>query len=133
MKCVVAALIFLATPVAADDFLSFQTPSGNISCMIATGDFAEARCDMRELTPSFTSPPADCDLDWGSSFIVGETGPGQLGCVGDTVMDDQAAVLAYGESAEAGDFVCTSQKSGITCTNGEDHGFTLSRAKQTLF
>ncbi len=124
---------FFTTPAQAQDFLFFQAPSGNISCMIATGEYAEARCDMRELTPSYTRRPADCDLDWGSSFSVGPNGRGILGCNGDTVATDDAIVLDYGKSVTLGGFTCTSEKTGVTCTNGLGHGFTLSRAKQRVF
>ncbi len=129
------ALIFglLASPAMAQDIEYFQSPSGNIFCAIMSGDYAEARCDMRELMQSFRDPPADCDLEWGDSFAVGEQGPGALVCHGDTVMMPDAPVLEYGQSLSLGAFTCTSEQSGVTCTNGQDHGFTLSRARQDVF
>ncbi len=134
MKTLTVCFLLAATPVMADDLLFFRSPTGNISCLIATGDYAEARCDMRSLTPSFTTPPAECDLDWGSSFAIGlSSRRGELACVGDTVADPSAVELSYGQTLSLGGFDCTSERSGMTCTNPAGHGFTVSKARQTLF
>jgi hypothetical protein len=133
MMKLIFGFVLLATPAVADDFVYFQSPSGNIFCALMTGEYNEARCDMAELTPSFTRRPADCELDWGSSFSVGPTGKGGLGCNGDTVMMPDAPVLGYGDSIDAGPFTCTSVKTGMTCMNAQGHGFTLSRAEQQVF
>jgi hypothetical protein len=130
MKYAVCVLLSFAAPAVADDF---QSPSGNIFCTIETGEYSGVRCDMVDLTPSFTKRPADCDLDWGSSFYVEATGKGGLGCHGDTVILPRARVLDYGDSVDAGPYTCTSVKTGMTCMNAEGHGFTLSRAKQEVF
>jgi hypothetical protein len=133
MKALLFGLL-IATPAAADDLLFFRSPSGNIHCLIATGEYAVARCDMTSLTPSFTTPPPDCDLDWGGSFEVTLTArQGSLGCVGDTVADPSAVELGYGQTLSLGGFDCTSERSGMTCTNPAGHGFTLSKARQRLF
>ena len=131
---VLFALLLLATPAAADDFLQFQSPTGNIHCLIATGDYAEARCDMIELTPTYREPPPDCELDWGAYFTVGlSSRKGALACVGDTAINPDSVVLGYGKTISLGGFDCTSEKSGMTCTNPAGHGFALSRARQELF
>ncbi len=129
-----ALILLSATPAAADDLLFFRSPTGNIHCLIATGDYAVARCDMLQLTPSYTSPPPGCELDWGSTFEV--TLParaGALGCVGDSVIDPGAVELGYGQTISLGGFDCTSERSGMTCTNPAGHGFTISKARQRLF
>jgi hypothetical protein len=137
MKHLAPAALFLTTltaPALADDLLVFRSPTGNINCLIATGDYAQVRCDMKQLTPSFTKPPPDCDLDWGSSFAVGLSDrKGQLACVGDTVIDQNAITLGYGQTLSLGGFDCTSEKSGLTCTNPAGHGFTIAKVKQRLF
>jgi hypothetical protein len=134
MKALTVFFLIFATPAVADGLLFFRSPSGNIHCLIATGDYAEARCDMRSLTPSFTTQPPDCDLDWGSSFAVGlSSRKGVLACVGDTVADPSAVELGYGQTLSLGGFDCTSERSGMTCTNPAGHGFTISKARQTLF
>lgn len=129
-------LVFVthAAPSLADDLLFFRSPTKNISCMIATGDYPVVRCDLRELTRSNLPAPPDCDLDLGHSFEIGPSDPkGYLACVSDSVFDPSAITLAYGETISLGSFSCTSEKSGMTCTNPAGHGFTISRAKQILF
>lgn len=130
---VIAGLV-LASPAFADDFIGFQSPTGNIHCAMYIYDgSAEARCDLREYTPSFTRPPAGCDLDWGMAFAVGARGKGVLACVGDTVQDPANVVLPYGEAVSLGGISCVSSKAGMTCTNGEGHGFSVAKSKQRLF
>jgi len=134
MKSLALLVAVVATPALADDLLFFQSPTGNIHCLIATGDYAEARCDMIELTPTYRQPPPNCDLDWGAYFTVGlSSRRGQLACVGDTAVNPGSVVLGYGRTISLGGFDCTSEKTGMTCTNPAGHGFTLSRAKQQLF
>jgi hypothetical protein len=127
-------MMCLAGPAAAQDVVFFQSPTGNIHCAIITGDDAGVRCDMRSLTPTYRTPPPDCDLDWGSSFEIGaQDRKGALACVGDTVQTPDSLVLGYGKAISLGGFVCSSEKTGMTCTNAQGHGFTLSKAKQRLF
>lgn len=129
-----AAAITVAGPALADDYVAFQSPTGNIHCAIYTWDNgAEARCDLRALTPSYTRRPAGCDLDWGSYFAVGATGRGVLACVGDTVIDPRNAVLPYGEAVSMGGISCVSAKTGITCTNAAGNGFKVAKGSQKLF
>ena len=127
-------LAFLAAPARADDLIFFRAPSGNINCLLATGDYPEARCDMRALTPSYTTAPEGCELDWGASFGIGPSNrKGYLVCAGDTVITSDALVLDYGKSLTLGSITCTSEKTGMTCTNPAGHGFTIAKAKQRLF
>jgi hypothetical protein len=129
----IAILCLMSTPALADDLVYFRAPSGNIHCIIATGSYAEARCDLIEGTLSFPDIPADCDLDWGRAFSVGEDGPGTPACAGDTTAVSDSRVLDYGDSITRGPFTCASATSGMTCTNGQGHGFTVARAGQTVF
>ena len=108
----------------------FQTPSHNIGCYL---DASSARCDISQ--KSWTPPPkpADCELDWGGGLSVDPRSSGVV-CAGDTVLDASAPVLAYGEASEAGDFVCVSDQTGMTCTHRPSgHGFQLSRQSYKLF
>jgi len=131
---VVLAAMLLAGPAFADDYLGFQSPTGNIHCAMYIFDgTAEARCDLREYVPTYTRPPAGCDLDWGMAFAVGAAGKGVLACVGDTVQDPGNAVLPYGEAVSLGGISCVSAKTGMTCTNPDGHGFSVAKARQKLF
>ena len=127
-------LLGLAGPAQADDYFGFRSPTGNIHCaMYVFEGRAEARCDIRDYTPSFTRAPAGCDLDWGMAFAVGASGKGVLACVGDTVQDPANPVLPYGEAISLGGISCVSAKTGMTCTNADGHGFSVAKAKQKLF
>ncbi|MGL5008755.1 MAG: DUF6636 domain-containing protein [Paracoccaceae bacterium] len=134
---IIVLLVTLATPAAAQDYAEFQTPSGNIHCvMYGDDEFGPpgVRCDMVELEPSYTAPPPDCELDWGSSFYIDvEADIGVLTCHGDTVILPTMSKLAYGKSLSVGGNTCISERSGVTCTNPAGHGFTISRASQRLF
>jgi hypothetical protein len=127
-------LALSASPALAEDFLYFRSPTGNIHCMMASGDYAGVRCDMIALTRSFPKAPADCELDWGDAFEIGPAdSKGQVVCHGDTVIDPESVELGYGTSAELDGFICFSEKTGMTCENGSGHGFAISKATQRLY
>jgi hypothetical protein len=126
-------LLLIAPAAQAQDYVAFRSPTGNINCAIFLGDWPGVRCDLLEYQPSFTSPPPGCDLDWGGSFSVGPSGRGELGCVGDTVFDPNAQTLSYGRSIRMGPFTCTSQETGMTCTNATGGGFSVARGRQIIF
>ena len=134
IRFALAVLLLPAAPAYADDYLAFHAPSGNIQCMIATGDYAEARCDVMELASPIPAAPQDCDLDYGHAFGVGpqDMRGGRL-CVGDTVADPNGMVLAYGDHIDLGGFRCSSETTGMTCTNPAGHGFTVAKRVQKLF
>lgn len=130
---VIAILTLLATPAAAE-YVEFRSPTGNIQCgLYSDAQGASVRCDMSELTPSYTKRPAGCEFDWGSSFAVNDTGAGILACVSDPASGPGAPILRYGDSVSVGGISCVSAKTGMTCTNGDGHGFSLSKARQKLY
>lgn len=134
MRLSVLLVLALGAPAFADDYIAFQSPTGNIHCGLYRGaQLASVRCDLRELTPSYTRAPADCEFDWGASFAVDDRGKGYLACVSDAVADPGNPVLPYGEAISLGGISCVSAKTGMTCTNAEGHGFTVAKAKQKLF
>ena len=130
LACVFA---LTASGALAADTLYFRSPTGNISCVIDTGEFAGARCDLRQLTQSYRKRPADCELEWGSSFGVDSRGKGYVACVGDTVFTSDAFILDYGKSVTLGNITCTSETTGMTCTNRQGHGFSAARGQQRVF
>lgn len=113
----------------------FRSPSDNIHCVI--GDFGGqliAQCELVNLTPSYARRPADCEMDWGHSFLIEEAGrSGTLACVSDTVRMPDSFVLDYGTRTLRGGIACSSERSGMSCVNAAGHGFSLSRAKQRVF
>lgn len=133
-SAVFAAALVLAGPAYSDDYIGFQSPTGNIQCGLYRGDQgASVRCDLMALNPSYTKQPASCEFDWGSSFAVDDVGKGYVACVSDAVGDPSNGVLPYGEAISLGGISCVSAKTGMTCTNGEGHGFTIAKAKQKVY
>jgi hypothetical protein len=126
-----AALIACATYAAAQGGPSgFKSPSGNIHCQHFDG---EVRCDIAQLSGPIPPKPRDCELDWGRAFAVAtDSRSGARICHGDTAMDPSLPVLAYGSVWRRGGFTCTSEQTGVTCSNALGHGFSLSRAVQRL-
>ena len=129
MRTLACLALLAATPAGAQD-LFFQSPSGNIGCiMFETGG---VRCDMASGTPSYARP-SDCDLDFGLAFYVGPTGRGEPICHGDTALEPRADVLSYGFEVEFGGVLCDSAETGVTCVNRQGGGFTIRRARQEVF
>lgn len=112
---------------------AFQTPSGNITCMLgaypsgvsANPDEQFVRCDIRRTAQRLPRRPADCDLDWGPVVSLGSKGAATFGaCVGDAV--GPGKTLGYGKSIRRGPFTCVSRTTGLTCSTSR-HGFVASR------
>ena len=113
-------------PVAVLHVASFQSPSGNIGCIVASGT---ARCDIKQRSWRPPARPASCpsQVDFGQGLEVGASGPGRLVCAGDTALNPSAHRLAYGTRSEVGSLRCDSASSGVTCTNtSTGHGFFIS-------
>ena len=130
------AFLALAGAARADELTSFHTPSRNIYCQAAIADEgAFIDCEILVMTRQapLTPRPADCDLEWGNRFDLGEEGEGYLACTGDTVRDDSGVEVAYGTEFKAGTITCTSSEKGLECRNSGGHGFFLSKGKQELF
>lgn len=131
----VLVLMVLPTLAIAQDSDAFRSPSNNIHCGYFTGDGpAVLRCDIRQVSNPQPRRPRDCDLEWGKAFeISSRSRQGARICHGDTVANDGARVLAYGDTWQRGGFSCTSAQSGITCRNANGAGFELARAAQRVF
>ena len=123
-----------ADAAAQDTFITFQTPSHTIGCGYsrAGGEGPFLRCDLAAVSHR-PKRPRSCELDYGLAFGLGEAGPGRRLCVGDTVRDPAAKVLAYGHTRRLGPFTCIARTTGLRCTTGTGHGFELSRERQRLF
>lgn len=124
------------TATAAPEPVSFQTPSGNIACMISPGfaDIAPSvRCDIA--TFSYTPPPApqDCHVVFGHSVLLEQGRPPRFGCAHDTMVLSHFPTVGYGDSAQQGPFRCDSTTEGVLCTdNTSHHSFRLSRESYDL-
>ena len=90
------------------------------------------RCDIAAME---TKPkrPADCELEYGQAFMMHARGGAERICYGDALTDKPLPVVPYGEIWQRGGMTCTVEQAGVTCSNADRHGFSLSRAKQELF
>jgi hypothetical protein len=130
-----ALLVIAASPARAQsDSIGFQSPSRNISCLVfPDGAQSAIRCDIAAME---TKPkrPANCDLEYGQAFMMHARGSdAERICYGDALSDKPLPVVAYGEVWQHRGFTCTVEQVGVTCSNADRHGFSLSRAKQELF
>jgi hypothetical protein len=132
----VLALVTGVGPAAgASGAETFRMPSGNIYCAYEHYSFApkDLRCEIRSGVKPLPPKPSWCDVDWGAGYAMRQTGLAHILCVGDTIYDPKAKVLAYGRTWTGGGFSCTSQAAGLRCTNPRGHGFLLSRRHSYAF
>lgn len=85
------------------------------------------------VTDTLPRRPADGELDYGHAFGMSAKGAASRICAGDTVMDASLPVLAYGEVWQRAGFTCRSERTGLTCFNAMQRGFSLARAEQKVF
>lgn len=129
-----ALVVIAGAPTArADaDYQFFQSPSGNIACLLGTASEngaprATAGCQVGE--HGFPAPPrpSACTGGWGDSVAVTQGRPSSMQCHTDTMLPSNDPVLPYGHSRSAGPITCESEPSGMTCTDTTTgHGFSLS-------
>ncbi|MFL5870368.1 MAG: DUF6636 domain-containing protein [Solirubrobacterales bacterium] len=131
MALSLAALALTASAAPAKLKL-FQSPSHNIGCVMAA---KYVRCDIRHHKWPTPPKPPTCDVDYGQGVAI-DTGnhPANYVCAGDTVLDPQANVLAYGNRIANHRFRCASKTTGMRCVNRDTkHGFFLSVDEVRLF
>jgi hypothetical protein len=116
---------------APQSLKAFQSPTGNIACII-TSKFA--RCDISDRDWNPPPHPASCpsEVDFGQGIQLPASGTASFVCAGDTTLNPQAPKLAYGSSSQVGSITCTSAESGMSCSNPGGGGFTISRESYDL-
>jgi hypothetical protein len=105
---------------------SFQSPSGNIGCVLLDGN---ARCDIakRSWKPPPRPPGCSDEVDFGQGLQVNrDDESGNFVCAGDTTLNPEAPKLAYGSTDRFGGLFCESATAGVTCENAGGHGFFIS-------
>jgi hypothetical protein len=112
----------------------FQSPSQNIGCYLAAK--GGVRCDIRERDWSPPPEPKFCikaGVDWGQGIGVGEHKKASFTCAGDTTLGGPST-LAYGQTAQRGEYICLSARAGMACENSDtDHGFFLARERYKIY
>ena len=104
-------------------------------------DFAPyqgVRCTTRyPVSRELAQPrPADCELDWGFTFILPAQGKAEIRweCRGDTDFGySNTLALEDGQSLKGDGWQCQRTGDSITCENADKHGFTIGSKAQKLF
>lgn len=129
------AAISLAGPAAAD-VMPMRMPSGNIHCAVGLErDYADVICEIHDRAGAPARPrPAGCSGAWGHIFDLRERGPVAMECGAPGPRNDSPGVFVfdYGRTERFGAITCSSSERGLTCRNADGHGFSLSRARQTV-
>jgi hypothetical protein len=105
---------------------SFQLPSGNIGCLLASGVL---RCDI--LSGLDPEPTASCELDW-VGLSIGRTRAAAPNCAGDTIFNPDMPTLAYGSSWSRKGITCESRRTGLRCSNRQGHELSLARGSWSV-
>jgi hypothetical protein len=116
---------------AAQSLKAFQSPTGNIACLMTQ---KLARCDIADRDWKPPPHPSSCpdEVDYGQGIQLPATGAAEFVCAGDTALNPQAPKLDYGSSSQVGSITCTSAESGISCSNSSGGSFTISRESYDL-
>lgn len=127
-----AAVAAVAVPaIAHADSKYFKSPSGNITCVLNKN---LVECDISEYTYT-PPPPPECaqHITWGNRFTLSPGKPGAIECHGDTTQMAGEPTLDYGQTITAGTLTCTSEQSGVKCSDtGSGHYFRVSRDSYQL-
>jgi hypothetical protein len=131
ITAVMTAALVIVPSASAGRIKFFQSPSGNIGCVVGAG---LARCDIQERSWTAPPKPASCLDDYGNGVEVIGGHPGEYTCAGDSVFTPNARVLQYGDKITKNRFTCTSKTTGMRCANrNSGHGFFISRESVKLF
>lgn len=122
-----AAGATLVDPAAfGGDPVRFRSPTGNIGCLVDSG---QARCDVADRNWTLPPRPADCAMTWGGGLQLAGGDPARPTCGGAGVVDPSAAELGYDKAVRLGDVTCVSRRTGVECRNaGTGHGFSAARS-----
>lgn len=134
---ITAATIALSPAAHADDAGAFQSPSGNIGCLIGTlvgaGDDNFVYCQIHG-RPLWVAPPQppDCPLVWGSRLVLKRGMTADFACYAQS-LPAPGQVLGYGQRRSVGTIVCDSEPAGMTCTDtSTGNFFRVSRESYQL-
>lgn len=117
----------------ADAVYNFQSPSGNIACMLGDGLNGAVECDIADHTYVEPPRPSECPLSYGDRFRLDPGQPAMMSCHSDTVRVSGMQTLDYGRTLSLGPISCTSEAAGMTCSDANSgHFFRVSRGSYEL-
>ena len=119
-----------------DAYIDFRMPSNNVFCAYISSTsprYTYLRCDIMSGLKPRPSNKGCVEGSRGVSADINVYGRATYPCSSDTVYNTRARKLSYGTTWRHGGFVCTSQMSGLRCTNKSAHGFFLGRQHSYRF
>jgi hypothetical protein len=129
------ALALTATSAGASLYRYFETPDGNIACVVYKGGKrfkGGIRCDVSQHTWVAPPRPKRCEFDYGAGATLAEKGRGRYSCVSDS-LNGLGKPLAPGVAAKKGPFTCkvetvpATTSFAVRCVNRRNqHGFSVS-------
>jgi hypothetical protein len=132
---IAATVAYPAAVARADDLYQFQSPSGNISCVLAAfqGAVPHVSCEIVDHTWAPPPKPQFCEGEWGDRIGMDQGSPPRLTCHTDTTRGSGLAILRYGETRSIASITCEGSPVGVTCADmSTDHFFRLSRESHDL-
>jgi hypothetical protein len=143
MKCllvVILLVLVVSAPASATNLPGFRSPSGNINCLFipsGTGGAPAtilcklAHADYANALQKRCMGPNGSGVDW-HGFSLPAARKGTVLCSGGilynpTTQHPRYITLAYGKTWRQKMFSCTSQLTGVTCSNPHGHGMFVSR------
>jgi hypothetical protein len=137
----VAATIALAATAHADSN-SFQSPSGNVYCVMDIGVDGKGSVICQGGHGFMVGKPPGCDhLAWGDRFSMDQGSAPVSQCHGDTIVPPHTSpgpvpnvpILEYGQISSAGSITCDSKSTSVTCTDtSTGHYFRMSQESNEL-
>jgi len=130
------------SPQPSDDgYFDFASPSKNILCAYSPPrpDMpASVFCQIMQFTstlPGYSDPDGIMDrCDYPNSFQVQDNAAkANYYCDGPMGFSNRTVILNYGSVFLRGNLSCRSEVSGMTCTNRAGHGFSIAKARQSVF
>jgi hypothetical protein len=119
----------------ADTLYHFQSPSGNITCVMSAlqGVTPQAACGIGDHTWVAPPRPQVCMGGWGDQIDLDQGSPPALVCHSDTTRGGGLPPLQFGDRRSVASLTCESEPAGIMCTDSTTgHFFRISRDSYDL-
>lgn len=115
----------------ADPFYQFQSPSGDVTCVMAAfqGDAPRVSCGVVEPTYVMPPRPQSCMGAFGDQIDLAQGSSPAMVCHADTTRGMGLPTLQIGETRAVASLTCKGEPAAVTCTDSTTgHFFRISRA-----
>ncbi|OBG81190.1 hypothetical protein A5701_10650 [Mycobacterium sp. E3305] len=119
-----------AGPAHAEPFYHFQSPSGDVTCVMAAfgADAPRASCGVTDPTYVMPPRPQSCMGAFGDQVDIVQGSSPAMVCHTDTTRGVGLPTLQAGDTRSVAALTCKGEPAAVTCTDsGTGHFFRLSR------